>query len=311
LGRLIRQFIVVEPLPMVSLADLNCRGLVGPALLISGLCSVAATLTRLHESRFGFGAIGPLNIVINRRTFELRPPPLWPDSSGSFAPPPLVHRPTYRVLTDDRFYHFACDFLRGDCLAFAKLLVDFAVYHGRSTLGDFSEKAEFEKYSGGSLISEITEPQTDLFLSDDMVLRVRRFLTNRIKLIEGPDCRRAVRRGTKKANGIRLLFGGIPKGLRGRRLSVLCSVGPSQFSVQKNCEELENCDIALGVSRSAYRRLAADGMVITLDLNELACRRTFTLIRRLQNETQEMEFRVNDAIGSMSITVEFYSRFDF
>jgi hypothetical protein len=145
---MIRQFIVIEPTPMLSLADSISEGFSEPSRLVNGLCAVARTITALHKRAFGYGSVSPLNIVVTDTTFELRPPPLFPFLTINSSPPPIVHRPHYRETTDERFCSLltASDCLIRDLRTFAKLLCEFGLYGGRQLFGDFQDTSKLQEH---------------------------------------------------------------------------------------------------------------------------------------------------------------------
>jgi hypothetical protein len=187
IGFMIHQFIVVEPIPMVSLADSAVSNFPDFSVLVNGLCSIAKTVQICHGQSFGYGSLSLLNIVVCDGSFELRPPPLFPFLPVSSAPPPCVDRPFYREVTDERFCGLFTewDCMVRDAITFAKLLCEFGVYGGRSLWGDFASPVKLlERLELPPIAVDLLRHETDMFLDSEFESQIRGFFANRRSMLD-------------------------------------------------------------------------------------------------------------------------------
>lgn len=185
IGFMIRQFIVVEPMPIRTLEQVNLEGLIEPTMLANGMCSVSSILREMHNKGFGYGALCPSTITVNEDTFSLRPPPLFPHLQTSFALP---------VQSITSGYTFRSrDLIGADLFEFGELLCDFVLFGGRSLFGSYSQK-EFQakvmkvrdEFTIPDLVDEFFRMKRDLFIDEDIEKQIRSFISNRRSLMRSP-----------------------------------------------------------------------------------------------------------------------------
>jgi hypothetical protein len=105
ISKFIRYFYVVEPLPMICLADYATSRLLTPDFLFQKFPNVLNTIASLHSVRFPYLNLSPFSVIVDD-TFSIRPPPLNPFASPKslLPPPPKVYRSSFRSVNEIRFY---------------------------------------------------------------------------------------------------------------------------------------------------------------------------------------------------------------
>ena len=136
LGKFIKQFIVVEPLPMVTLADYSTQNKIDKTVLLEKLPNLLSTISQLHSVKFPYMNLSPFTIIVDD-LFWLRPPSICPYKSpkNAFAPPPASTRGEYRSVNEMRFYrapewNAVPLFLESDCWSLGTILGEYLIFGG-------------------------------------------------------------------------------------------------------------------------------------------------------------------------------------
>ncbi|EAY00839.1 hypothetical protein TVAG_207420 [Trichomonas vaginalis G3] len=136
LGKFIKYFYVVEPLPMVTLADFATENQMSKSILLEKLPNLLSTIAMMHSVKFAYLNISPFTIIVDG-VFWLRPPSLMPYSSpkNCFAPPPQGFRAEYRSVNEMRFYRAPewnanPMFCESDCWSLGCLLAEYMIFAG-------------------------------------------------------------------------------------------------------------------------------------------------------------------------------------
>ncbi|EAY03528.1 hypothetical protein TVAG_369000 [Trichomonas vaginalis G3] len=105
IGTKLTYFYVVEPLPMVTLADYFASENNDSDFLKKQIPNVLNTLSALHSSKFPYLCLSPFTIIIDGKLW-LRPPPICPYSSPKslLPPPPHIKGDEGRKVDEMRFY---------------------------------------------------------------------------------------------------------------------------------------------------------------------------------------------------------------
>ena len=136
LGKFIKHFIVVEPLPMVTLADYSTKNKIDKNVLLEKLPNLLSTISQLHSVKFPYMSLSPFTIIVDE-LFWLRPPTICPYKSpkNAFAPPPSSTRGEYRSVNEMRFYrapewNAVPLFLESDCWSLGTILAEYLIFGG-------------------------------------------------------------------------------------------------------------------------------------------------------------------------------------
>lgn len=136
ISKFITIFYVVEPLPMVTLADYATANIITSDFLFQHLPNVLNTLAAMHSVRFPYLNLSPFSICFDD-TLSLRPPPLNPFASEKslMPPPPKVYRSSFRSINESRFYRApeweSIDpFCPSDSWSLGTILAEYLVFGG-------------------------------------------------------------------------------------------------------------------------------------------------------------------------------------
>lgn len=196
IGSFLKKFIVVEPFPMISLADYFDSKKVDVNSIINGFQYIFKTISTLHFLDISYGSLSPLNIVVTDGNFSFRPPNLL-KYQCSCTPPPLVARQKYRFKTEMENYpkdRNLRNSKKTDFLCFGYLLCDYILYFGRNISFLLKKKYRndidlfFQKFSLPSFIMNFFRPNSYVFYDDDtfeiIQRNLKKFLFNRKSLLE-------------------------------------------------------------------------------------------------------------------------------
>lgn len=136
IGKYIKTFYVVEPLPIITLADYATKNTITKKFLFNNVTGLFNTLSACHAANILYSNLSPFSIIFDE-TFSLRPPPLDPFTSpkSMIAPPPLTLRNTFRSINETRFYrapewNSEEQFLSSDTWSLASILVEYLIFGG-------------------------------------------------------------------------------------------------------------------------------------------------------------------------------------
>jgi len=136
IGKFLKVFYVVEPLPMTTLADYSAKSNVNREFLMKSLPNLINTLCSLHSVSFPYLNLSPYSIIVDEMLW-LRPPPLISHASSKsiFPPPPRLNRLSFRSVNEYRFYRppewglfeLSCT---SDTWSLATILAEFILFGG-------------------------------------------------------------------------------------------------------------------------------------------------------------------------------------
>lgn len=136
IGKFIKYFYVVEPLPMATLADFSTENQMTKSILLEKLPNLLSTMAMMHSVKFAYMNISPFTIIVDG-VFWLRPPSLNPYASpkNCMAPPPAGIRAEYRSANEMRFYRAPewnanPMFCESDCWSLGAILAEYMIFAG-------------------------------------------------------------------------------------------------------------------------------------------------------------------------------------
>ena len=135
IGKNLLYFYVVEPLPMVTLADYALENTVDTEFMKEYMPNVMNTLSSLHSVKFPYLALSPFTIVLDNNKLWLRPPSLNPYNSPKslFPPTPHVKDQQFRKVDEMRFYRApeykaVPPFIQSDTWSLATVVAEYTIY---------------------------------------------------------------------------------------------------------------------------------------------------------------------------------------
>lgn len=187
LGLILNNFVVVEPLQMVSLSDYFDLGNVDQNVVYNGFLDIYQTLHKLHNKNFAYGCLSPLSIIVANDTFALRAPSLLNLRCGN-SPAPIVSRKQYRYKTElEKYPHdfSSTNSLTIDMICFGCLLCDYILSPGcnlsfkiRKNLHQIDKIADL--YNLPSFIISFLDPKWDVFCDEASESELQHFLIENI-----------------------------------------------------------------------------------------------------------------------------------
>lgn len=131
------EFYVVEPLPMITLADYATSYPINGKILLRMLPSLLNTLALCHSNNFTYLNLSPFSIIVYGNVFWLRPPSLQPYAAPKcvFPPPPQSFRSSFRSINEMRFYRAPewdslPRFVQSDSWSLGAILGEYLVFGG-------------------------------------------------------------------------------------------------------------------------------------------------------------------------------------
>jgi len=135
-GKYLKYFYVVEPLPMKTLADYAIEKEITEQFFLDSLPNLLNTLSGLQSVKFPYLSLSPFTIVVEDGLW-LRPPSLSPFSSpkSQFAPAPKTSRGSFRSVDEMRFYrspewNVIPPFWQADCWSLATIICEYLLFKG-------------------------------------------------------------------------------------------------------------------------------------------------------------------------------------
>lgn len=133
LGERLKAFYVVEPLPLITLADFAQLHPLDKEFFEHRLPNVLNTLCALHSVKFPYLNLSPFTIVVDEKLW-LRPPSVNPYASPNslFSPPPRDKQEGFRNIYEMRWYrapewNAVPPFWQSDLWSLAAVLVEYMI----------------------------------------------------------------------------------------------------------------------------------------------------------------------------------------